>query len=278
MQNDRDPISALLDFLGVTNFTQTLFGAAPQDSGSEAAIVPGATMDTETNTDSQESRLDPHVDSPNRNDPPHRDPPMAEQDTVTMNEESVATTAISSPNLLPSEALTISVESVTVDICIDECDRDWRSSELVVLGDGSMSARYGSVYDSLIRNLARRKRQALADELGDLFDAIQDQGYTYADLLGAMREILATQTSGDLWEDCLGDLDRAIERALRAQASEPDAFTVKDDDETSGRDPRDHPRLEPEKMDRDDRDMRDDRTDRTDRTDRKTWNDSPITG
>jgi hypothetical protein len=76
----------------------------------------------------------------------------------------------------------------------------------------------------------------------------------------------------------LGDLDRAIERALRAQASEPDAFTVKDDDETSGRDPRDHPRLEPEKMDRDDRDMRDDRTDRTDRTDRKTWNDSPITG
>ncbi len=134
-----------------------------------------------------------------------------------------------------------------------------------------MSARYDSVYDSLIRNLARRKRQALADELGDLFDAIQDQGYTYADLLGAMREILAVQTSGALWEDCLGDLDRAIERALRAQASEPDAFTVKVEENEMDRDERDRPRLEPDKLDRDGRDSR------GDRSDRKTWNDSPIT-
>lgn len=141
-----------------------------------------------------------------------------------------------------------------------------------------MSARYDSVYDSLIRNLARRKRQALADELGDLFEAIQDQGYTYADLLGAMREILATETSGSLWADCLGDLDRAIERALRAQASEPDAFVVKSGDDDLEREHHDRPRLESEKPEREERNDREERNPRSDRDDRKTWNDSPITG
>ncbi|TAF54706.1 MAG: hypothetical protein EAZ61_05300 [Oscillatoriales cyanobacterium] len=264
MQNDRDPLSALLDFLGVTDFMNTLWAASPRDSESTIS----------TDTDSPISRFDPPSESPSHLVPVPQscDLATADQDLVTLNEESVATTAIAVPNLLPSESLTISVESVTVDICQDDPrDRDLRSPERVVLGEVSMSARYGSVYDSLIRNLARRKRQALADELGDLFDAIQDQGYTYADLLGAMREILATQTSGELWEDCLEDLDRAIDRALRAQSSEPEALTVTNDEDTAGRDTRDRPRLEPEKLDRDGRDVRDDRHDR------KTWNDSPIT-
>lgn len=139
-----------------------------------------------------------------------------------------------------------------------------------------MSARYNSGYDNLIRNLARRKRQALADELGDLFAAIQDQGYTYADWLGAMREILAAQTSGGLWEDCLEDLDRAIERALRAQASEPDAFVVKTEDELE-QEYRDRPRLEADKLERHEREEREARNPRSDREERQTWSDSPIT-
>lgn len=266
MQNDRDPISALLDFFGVTDFTNTLFAPTQPDPASDDLIVP----DEATEPNSQPPILDDHLELPQS-----PDPLAPEQDAAGVNEESTATTVTSPSKLLPSETLTIAVESVTVDICLDDQrDRDSRSPELVVLGEGSMSARYDSVYDSLIRNLARRKRQALADELGDLFDAIQDQGYTYADLLGAMREILAVQTSGALWEDCLGDLDRAIERALRAQASEPEAFTVKVEEGEMDRDERDRPRLEPDKLDRGGRDSRDDRGDRGDR---QTWNDSPIT-
>ncbi|NJN63327.1 MAG: hypothetical protein HC795_19035, partial [Coleofasciculaceae cyanobacterium RL_1_1] len=247
MQNDRNPISALLDFLGVTDFMTTLFDPAsddpvPQGSVSGDPSVPIAAADTTPSPTIANDRPD---------------------STVAISQSAPKTTetaAISLSKLLPSETLTVSVESVTVDICLndpyDPCDRDWRSSELVVLGEGSMSARYDSVYDSLIRNLARRKRQALADELGDLFDAIQDQGYTYADLLGAMREILALQTSGALWEDCLGDLDRVIERALRAQASEPEAFVVKSGDDDLERDHRDRPRLESEKFEREERSPR----------------------
>ena len=272
MQNDRNPISALLDFLGVTDFMNTLFDPASDDP------VPQGSVSDDPNVPITAADATPSPMIANHQQHSTVAISQSASETTEMREESTVTAAISLSKLLPSETLTVSVESVTVDIGLDDpcdpsdpCDRDWRSSELVVLGEGSMSARYDSPYDSLIRNLARRKRQALADELGDLFDAIQDQGYTYADLLGAMREILALQTSGVLWEDCLGDLDRAIERALRAQASEPEAFVVKSGDDDLERDHRDRPRLESEKLEREER------SPRGDRDERKTWNDSPIT-
>ncbi|MGC9503014.1 hypothetical protein [Baaleninema sp.] len=78
---------------------------------------------------------------------------------------------------------------------------------------------YDSLYVGLVRNLAKRKRQALSEELGTLIDAIQNEGYTFADLIGATRDIIRRQKSGGYWDDCTNDLDRAFESALKAQES-----------------------------------------------------------
>ncbi|OAB61461.1 hypothetical protein AY599_26950 [Leptolyngbya valderiana BDU 20041] len=82
-----------------------------------------------------------------------------------------------------------------------------------------MNDSYDSLYVGLVRNLAKRKRQALSEELGTLIDAIQNEGYTFADLIGATRDIIRRQKSGGYWDDCTNDLDRAFESALKAQES-----------------------------------------------------------
>jgi len=124
-------------------------------------------------------------------------------------------------------------------------------AEIITLGEPFMNDRYDSVYDSLIRSLARRKQEALAAELSGLFTAIQHQGYSYADLLGAIREILSQQALGSEWNDCLHDLDRAINSAQRAQGLSVDTVDQLED----------RPRLE-ESRDRD----------------RREWSNNPITG
>lgn len=117
---------------------------------------------------------------------------------------------------------------------------------------------YDSLYVGLVRNLSKRKRQALSEELETLIEAIENEGYTFADLIGAIREILRRKKTGGYWTDCSTDLDRAFESALRAQDS---------------RDTREIRELRDDRDDREERDYRDDRED-------ADWRerDSPIVG